>query len=221
MPRAARIAAAIAGGVVALLVALQLVLPGVAERRLRDRLEESGTVEEVDVSAFPALTLLWGRADDVTVRMGRLTASQGSFAELIARTTDSENVDATAREQRILTLRLHESRLRKRGDEIHLESSVDEADLRAALPPGFDLRPVASGDGALVFQGSARLFGQTFEGEAVVAARDGNLVLSPNVPFGGLASLTLFDDPRVEVESVGARPSPGGFTLEAQVRVND
>jgi hypothetical protein len=220
VPRAARVAAAILGCLVVVLVAIQLFLPGIAERRLRDRLERSGTVEGVEISAFPAVKLLWDRADEVTVRMGELTASQGSLADLIARTTDAEDVDASAREQRILTLRLHESRLRKRGEEIELSSSVDEADLRAALPPGFDLRPVASGDGALVFQGSAQLFGQTFEGEAVVAVRDGKVVLTPNVPFGALASLTLFDDPRVEVESIGARPSPGGFTLEAQVRVS-
>jgi hypothetical protein len=220
MPRAARIAVAVAGGVVALLVVAQLVLPGIAERRVRDSLESHGQVEEVSISSFPAVKLLWHRADDVTVRMGTLDrAPPGDFADLLSRTVETTDLDASAREQQILTLRLHDSALRKRGDELTLASNVDDADLRAALPPGFDVRPVAAGDGALVFEGSADLLGQRFQGRAVVAARDGRLILAPDVPFGGLLTVTLFSDPRVEVLSVDARPQPGGFRLVAQARV--
>jgi hypothetical protein len=217
--RAVRVALATAGGLILLLVAAQLALPGIAERRLRDRLERSGTVERVEISAFPAVKLLWHRADDVTVRMGRLRTGSGNFADLLASTGDTDDLDASAEEQRILTLRLHDSRLRKRGDELTLSSTVDDADLRAALPPGFDVRPVASGDGALVFEGSAELLGQRFQGRAVVAARDGRLILAPDVPFGGFLTLTLFADPRIEVLSVGARQRAGGFTVVAQARL--
>jgi hypothetical protein len=220
VPRAARIAVAVAVGLVALLALGQVILPGIAERRLRDSLETRGQVEEVSISAFPAIKLLWHRADDVTVRMGALDpAPPGDFADLLARTVETTDLDASAREQQILTLRLHDSSLRKRGDELTLSSTVDDADLRAALPPGFDVRPVASGDGALVFEGSADLFGQRFQGRAVVAARDGRLLLTPDLPFGGFLSLTLFADPRIEVLSVGARQRPGGFTLAARARV--
>jgi hypothetical protein len=220
VPRAGRIAVAVAAGLLALFVLSQLLLPGIAERRLRDSLESSGQVEDVEISAFPAVKLLWHRADDVTVRMGALEpAPPGDFADLLARTVDTTDLDASAREQQILTLRLHDSALRKRGDELTLSSSVDDADLRAALPPGFDVRPVASGDGALVFEGSAELLGQRFEGRAVVTAREGRLLLIPDLPFGGFLSVTLFADPRIEVLSVGARRRPGGFTLEAQARV--
>ena len=173
----------------------------------------------MSISAFPALKLLWNRADDVTVRMGALEASQGRFADLLARSGDADDVVASAREQRILTLRLHDSSLRKRGDELALSSTVEDADLRAALPPGFEVRPVASGDGALVFEGSAQLLGQRFEGRAVVAARDGRLLLTPDLPFGGFLAMTLFADPRIEVLSVGARQRPGGFTLTARMRL--
>jgi hypothetical protein len=219
--RAARVALAIAAGLILLLVAAQLALPGIAEHRLRDRLERSGTVERVEISAFPAVKLLWHRADDVTVRMGRLRTGSGNFADLLVRTVDTDDLDASAEEQRILTLRLHDSRLRKRGDELTLSSTVDDADLRAALPPGFDLRPVASGDGALVLEGSAELLGQRFQGRAVVAARNGRLILAPDVLFGGFLTVTLFADPRIEVLSVGARQRAGGFTLVARARLTD
>jgi hypothetical protein len=217
--RAVRVALATAGGLILLLVAAELALPGIAERRLRDRLERSGTVERVEISAFPAVKLLWHRADDVTVRMGRLRTGSGNFADLLARTGDTDDLDASAEEQRILTLRLHDSSLRKRGDELALSSTVDDADLQAALPPGFDVRPVASGDGALVFEGSAELLGQRFQGRAVVTARDGRLLLVPDLPFGGFLTVTLFADPRIEVLSVGARQRAGGFTVVAQARL--
>ncbi len=221
MSRAARVALAIAAGLILVLVAAQLALPGIAEHRLRDRLERSGTVERVEISAFPAVKLLWHRADDVTVRMGRLRTGSGNFADLLVRTVDTDDLDASAEEQRILTLRLHDSRLRKRGDELTLSSTVDDADLRAALPPGFDLRPVASGDGTLVLEGSAELLGQRFQGRAVVAARNGRLILAPDVLFGGFLTVTLFADPRIEVLSVGARQRAGGFTLVARARLTD
>jgi hypothetical protein len=217
--RAARVALATAGGLILLLVVAQLALPTIAEHRLRDRLERSGTVERVEISAFPAVKLLWHRADDVEVRMGRLRTGSGNFADLLASTGDTNDLDASAEEQRILTLRLHDSRLRKRGDELTLSSTVDDADLRAALPPEFDVRPVASGDGALVLEGSAELLGQRFQGRAVVTARDGRLILAPDVLFGGFLTLTLFADPRIEVLSVGARQRTGGFTVVARARV--
>jgi hypothetical protein len=219
--RAARVALATVGGVLLLLVAAQLALPPIAEHRLRDRLERSGTVDRVEITAFPAVKLLWHRADDVTVRMGRLKTGSGNFADLLVSTVDTDDLDASAEEQRILTLRLHDSRLRKRGNELTLSSMVDDADLRAALPPGFDVRPVASGDGALVFEGSAELLGQRFQGRAVVAARDGRLILAPDVPFGGFLTLTVFSDSRIEVLSVGARQHAGGFTVVARARLKD
>jgi hypothetical protein len=78
---------------------------------------------------------------------------------------------------------------------------------------------VASGDGALVFQGTADLFGQSFSGQAVVAVRDGGLRLEPNIPFGGVLSLTLFADPRVEVLDIGVGNRANGFTLTARARL--
>jgi len=217
--RGARVAIAVAGGLVLLLVVAQLALPPLAEHRLRDDLERSGTVEKVQVSAFPAVKLLWHRADDVTVRMGRLRTGTRPFADLLVRTRDADKVDAVAAEQQIVTLRLLRPSLRKRGDEITLGATVTDADLRAALPPGFDVRPVAAGDGALVFEGTATVLGRRFGGRVVVAVRDGKLVLAPDVPFGGLLTLTVFSDPRVAVEDVGARQTANGFRLLARLRL--
>jgi hypothetical protein len=39
------------------------------------------------------------------------------------------------------------------------------------------------------------------------------VTLTPDVPLGGLATLTLFANPHLAVESVSAQPRPGGFTV--------
>jgi hypothetical protein len=48
---------------------------------------------------------------------------------------------------------------------------------------------------------------------ATVSAPDGKLVVVPDVPFGGLATVTLFSDPRIRVAGVSASRAPGGFTV--------
>jgi DUF2993 family protein len=204
-----------------ILLASQLLLPRLAENRLRGRLEKNGVVEKVDVHAFPALKLLGGKADRATIRMRDGHAGPGRLADLLAGTQDTEKLDATVDGARILNLRLKALRLRKRGRDFTGTATVTDADLRAALPGGFDVHPVASGDGVLVFQGTASLLGRSFSGEAVVAARNGKVLLAPNVPFGGFLSLTIFQDPRIEVLDVGARQRPDGFTLTARARLRD
>ena len=220
MSRAGRVAIAAAGGLVVLLVASQFALPPIAEHRLRGKLERSGTVQRVDIKAFPALELLWHHADRVVVRMGRTRTGTGNLADHLAQAHETDELDARVGELNVLTLRLHDVRLTKRGDRLLASATVDDADLRAALPPGFDLRPVASGGGSLVFEGTASILGRRLAGRAVVSARDGRLVLAPDVPFGGFLALTIFRDPRLQVLGVGARRTPDGYTLVARARLS-
>jgi hypothetical protein len=43
-------------------------------------------------------------------------------------------------------------------------------------------------------------------------------VVTPNVPF--LGTFTLFADPHVQVEGVGASPTSSGFTVSARARLS-
>jgi hypothetical protein len=52
--------------------------------------------------------------------------------------------------------------------------------------------------------------------DATVQPQDGSLVVSPDVPFGGLATITLFSNPKIAVTGVSATPVPGGFVLIAR-----
>jgi hypothetical protein len=213
------IALGAAAVVLVVLVVAQLVLPGLAAQRLRDRLAHSGTVLKVEVSAFPAIKLLWHQADHVVVRMGRYASRAGPLGGTLAQTSDVGTLDASAQEFDSGILTLRDASLRKRGSELTGGATVTEADLRSAVPFLDNVQPVASGAGQLTLRGTATLLGLSATVDATVVARNGALIVAPDVPFGGLAAITLFDNPHVRVQSVGATTIAGGFRLSAQARV--
>jgi LmeA-like phospholipid-binding len=215
-----RIIAIVTAGVVLLvLVGAQLLLPGIAANRLRDRLSRSGDVISVEVHAFPAITLLWNHADRVVVRMGRYRSGTGPLGNLLSDTSNVGTLDASAAEVDAGLLTLRDAALRKRGDQLIGTGRVAEADLQRAIPILQSVVPVASSQGRLTLRGTATLFGVTATVDATVSARSGALVVAPDVPFGGFATVTVFSNPHLDVESVGATPAPGGFTVTARGRL--
>ncbi|MHB8658286.1 MAG: LmeA family phospholipid-binding protein [Solirubrobacteraceae bacterium] len=217
MRRIAAIAALVA--VLVLLVVAQLVLPGIAEQQLRDRLSSAGQVQQVSVSAFPAIELLWHQADRVVIRMGRYRSSTGHLSGLLDQSAEVGSLDATATELDAGLLTLHDATLRKRGDQLSGSALIEQSDLRRSIPILQSVAPVASGNGRLVLRGTATLFGVTASVDAIVGASGGRLLAQPDVPFGALATITIFSDPRIEVQGVGASPARAGFTVSAQARL--
>jgi hypothetical protein len=213
------IALGVVGVVLLVLVVAQLVLPGIAANRLRDQLGRSGTVLSVKVSAFPAIELLWGQADRVVIRMAHYEAGASEIGGRLGRAADVGSLDISAQEVQSGLLTVRDARLRKQGNELIGTAVVRQADLRAAVPFLDNVQPVASSGGQLVLRGTASLLGLNATVDAVVGARDGALVVTPAVPFGGIATITLLDDPHVRVQSVSAVSVPGGFELDGQARV--
>ena len=96
---------------------------------------------------------------------------------------------------------------------------MTEADLRGAVPVLNSVTPVASSGGQLTLQGTASLFGITATVDATVRAVNGALVITPDVPLGGFATITVFSNPHVDVQSVGASPVAGGFLVHGTATV--
>ncbi len=209
-----------AGILLTLLVVAQLVLPGVAEQRLRDRLARSGEVLSVRVKAFPAIELLWHHADSVEIRMGSYRSDPGDLSGLLSDAGNVGSLDASATEVEAGLLRLREATLRKRGDRLTGTAHVTESDLRAAVPFLDTVQPIASSGGRLVLRGTATVLGLTATVDAIVSARDGRLLVAPDVPLGGLATLTIFDNPHVQVQSVTATATADGFMATAQATLH-
>lgn len=201
--------------VLILLVVAQLVLPGVAEQQLRDRLSHSGEVEHVEIHAFPAIELLWNHADRVAVQMRNYHSGTGHLASLLSEASDVGTLDASAGTLTAGLLTVQDAVLRKRGDAVSASALVTEADLRSALPVLQSVVPVASGGGELTVRGTATLFGITASVDATVRTQNGEIVVTPDVPFGGFATITVFANPAVYVTGVSAKPTAGGFYVSA------
>jgi hypothetical protein len=215
------VALLVAIAVLTVLVLAQLALPTLAERSLRGRLEDDAQVERVDVRAFPAVKLLWRHADRVEVELADLRAGSGRIADLVDEAQGVGEIDARVRRLRTGPLTLRGARLRKDGDLVEGDARVTDADVRAALPGNFMVRPVRVEGTDLVIDGSIRVLGRSFGLRARVAVRDGGIVIAPEgVPLvGGALAITVFRDPRVRVDSVGARVAPAGFDVTARGRL--
>jgi hypothetical protein len=213
----------------ALLVVLaQVLLPPVAAKRVEDRVGRYGTVVGAHVSAFPALKLLWGKADEVTVHAGTLTLTPAQVGSLLWEGRDARDMTVSARNVNLRVpvllptgLVVGGVRMEKKGSSIHATATLTQGQLDGALPSGFHVQPVAAGEGEVQVRASGGLFGAQATIEAVVRPLDGKLVAEPKgLPLAGIATVTLFSDPHLKVESIGVRvvsraPLAYGLTLEA------
>jgi hypothetical protein len=213
-----RIALLAAAFVVLLLVVAQLVLPGIAAQRLRDRFARSGRVISVSVAAFPAIELLWHHAGEVDVHLASYHASTPmGLGRALDQAAQVGTVNATIDELDTGLVTLRDVTLRKRGGVLTGRALLTQANLQAALPAGLEVEPVASGDGKLVLQGSA--LGLTVD--ATLSAQDGAVQIAPDLPLiGGLLTITIFRDPHVDVQGVGASSVSGGYSMYASARLH-
>jgi hypothetical protein len=217
-----RVALALAGAPLAVLVLAQLVLPRIAASTISSRISRYGSVASVSVSAWPAITLLWGSADSVRVRARRLALEPAQAAKLLSESRGIARMDVSVERVKLGPLALSDATLTKRGTRLLGAANAGEADVTAALPEGFELRLLRSEGGQVEVQASGGLFGLGAAVDAVALAREGKLVAHPlGLLVEGL-QLTLFSDRRVYVEGVGASrvgTSPASYRLTISARL--
>jgi hypothetical protein len=207
----------------ALLVGLvggQLLVPAIATIVLRHRLAKDGRVISARVSAFPWVQLLWQHADKVSVRMADYSVPPSRITTMLQEAEGVGMLDVSIGVIHTGLLTLREVSFSKHGDEMVGAAQLDLRDLQAALPIVRSLTPVHDADGQLVLRGSASVLGVNASVDVAVTASDGKLVVAPTGLFGAFATVTLFDDPQIWVQSVSASAVPGGvrFVARGQVR---
>jgi hypothetical protein len=207
--RITRVVLAVAGGALLVLVLAQLLLPRIAASTISSRLKKYGAVQSVSVTAWPAVKLLWGSADSVTVRARRLKISPAQTAKLLWEARDVSEMDMTAASAQEGPLQLSDISLRKRGSALSAQALTSETAVKAALPEGFGVQLLGSEGGAVRVRASGGLFGVGASVDAVAGASEGKLVVHPvGLLIEGL-QLTLFADPHVYVRGVAATAVPG------------
>jgi LmeA-like phospholipid-binding len=207
--RAGRIAAGLAGAIVLVLVLAQLFLPGLAANRISSRVGRYGSVESVTVKAWPAIELLWGHADSVTVRAQNLEVSPAQTGKLLREARGVEKIELTASSAQEGPLRLSNVSFHKQGAALSAQAQISVADVKAALPEGFDVQLLSSSGGEVEVRATGGLFGVGASVDAVAHASGGRLVASPRGFLVGGLQLTVFSEPDVYVEAVGASAISG------------
>jgi hypothetical protein len=194
----------LAGALVLVLVLAQVFLPGIAASRVRSRVGKYGTVQSVSVKAWPAVKLLWGKADTVKVTAKSLAMSPPQTAKLLGETRGVTSMSLTAASVNEGPLRLHDASFQKHGDALRGHARISGADLKEALGKGIEVQLLNSHDGQVEVSASGGLFGVNASVDAVAQAQEGKLVVHPlGFLLEGL-KLTLFSSPNVHMEGVGA-----------------
>lgn len=218
--RAGRIAGGLAGAVVLVLVLAQLLLPGIAASRVRARVEKYGTVRSVTVKAWPAVELLWGRAESVDVKAGNLQLSKAQTAKLLGEAHGVTSIRASAESVKEGPLQLYDASLQKHGDALAGTAWTSRAAVEKALGEGFEVQLLHSGGGRVQISVEGGLFGVKASVEAVAEVQEGKVVVHPlGFLLEGL-KLTLFAEPNVYVEGVSASAAKGPSGQGAGYRVS-
>lgn len=211
--RAARpVLLGVAGVLLALLVASQFLLPHLAERRLADELEQYGPRPDVDVRAFPAVKLLFGRVDRIEIAQDAARIDTPQLIDELSESGDVDEFEARVGTLQIGMLRLSDVRVAKDGDDVVSAATVTLGELQGALRDLTNLRVLPAGEGGgIVLAGEVTVFGRTIGGRARVRPDGGRLVVGvEGLPLG---AITLVDDPRLRIVDVDSREVPGGYRL--------
>ena len=183
----------------------QLLLPRIAASRISSRVGRYGHVQHVDVSAWPAVKLLWGDADSVTVRAGRLALSPAEAAALLREGSGVSKLDVSAERVRVGPLGAD------RRDPAEARRAAERPGRRDAGRGSGGARRGRHGAAARQRSGTRARAGR---GQPVRRRRlgaraspkrsDGALVAHPEGFLLEGFRLTLFSNPHVHVEGVAA-----------------
>jgi hypothetical protein len=210
----------IVGGLVLLVVLAQAFLPTLAEKIVKDRLSKYGTVKSVHVSAFPAVELLWGKADSASVSAGSLKMSASQLSQIVKQAWEARGVtDATMTAEHATIgasgllehgVTASDLRTEKRGTQISASATITQQQLQEALPSGFSVKLLESSGGQVRVRASGGLFGAQASIDAVIKPQEGKLVVEPQgLPFGGFTTITLLSAPHLNLDSVAMQVAPG------------
>lgn len=209
-----RVAAYVAATLIIVVLAAQLILPALAAEEVKESLEPPDHGVSVSVSAMPAVMLLFGRADSVSVEaVEARTSGAGGVARLLHRAANAGEVDARFRRMSIGVLRLEQVVFHKAGSEFSADASVKRSSIESALPAGVHIAASSQGQRALSVTIGADLLGLRLHGSATLAAEKGALVVSPDLGLLDSLHVTVFSDPEVVVSNVSVTNLGGRYSL--------
>ncbi|MDI6909208.1 hypothetical protein [Nocardioides sp.] len=213
-----RLAAAAAATLAVAALASQLVIPSVAEDRLRDRLATVGAVSNVDVSATPAVKMLFGSVDRAAVEMYdvSLDGAADLDPEMIARLDGVQEVDARIDRLRAGPIDVDEVRLIKDGDSLEASGDLDLNALKGLIPGV----KVSVKGGSILLDLSESGLPLPFPVQLEIVAEDGAVVARPlGAAAAMLPAQPLLERPELSVQDLRAEVEDGRLTVAADARL--
>jgi hypothetical protein len=151
--------------------------------------------------------------------------SPAQTGKLLREARGVKKIDLTAPSAQEGPLRLTAVSFHKRGAALSAQAQISAANVKAALPEGFGMQLVSSRGGEVEVRATGGLFGVGASVNAVAHASEGKLVASPRGFLVGGLQLTVFAEPGVYVEGVGASAISGSggvvsyrLTIRASLR---
>ncbi len=189
----------------------QLVLPGAAANRISGQFRQGNNSVYVKVSAFPALKLLVHQADNVTLRMNSYHTSSDNLTSGLNELNDTHKLNASVSILKYGLITLHKVTVAKIGSKLTGYAQVYDSDInKAASGLIGDVRPVNAGNGQIMLQGTIGGFTRV---NLSIEARGGSILLVPDLPFGSLATITLFANPNISIKTLSLQRLSNGFAL--------
>ncbi|MBO0768852.1 MAG: hypothetical protein J2O48_09240 [Solirubrobacterales bacterium] len=198
----------------------QLVLPGIATTVARHRLSGYGHVQRLSLSAFPAIELLFGKADKVSFAMSDYHVDPAKVSKAVSLASQADQVDANIASLSSGLLKMHNVVLHKRGSQLTASGQVNSSDLRSALPLLDSVTPVGAGENGLALSavGTVPFLGQV-RAEADVVATNGSVSVRAAGALGSVLHATVFQNPKLYVQSVTGRRTAAGMSVTATARL--
>ncbi|MHB8531539.1 MAG: LmeA family phospholipid-binding protein [Solirubrobacteraceae bacterium] len=205
----------LAGALLLLTGIAQVVLPGIAASRIESTLLANATGVSVRVSAFPAVELLFGDAERITVHAREMRAGgHGSLQALLGKAASVERLDVTVDHMYVLGLRVDGVALHKRGRTITAVTTVSRRAIDEVLPANISMAGSQEGERSLRLTLRASVLGHRVSGSAQLLVAGGALRISPDIPILSLLSMTVFEDPQLAVTSIAMHTSGDRYTFE-------
>lgn len=199
-------------------LATQLLIPSVAEDRLRDKLATVGAVSSVDVSATPAVKMLFGSVDRAAVEMydASLDGAADLDPEMIAKLDGVQEVDARIDRLSAGPIDVDEVRLVKDGDNLEASGDMDLSAIKGLIPGV----KVSVKGGSILLDLSSSGLPLPFPVQLEIVAEDGAVVARP---LGAAAAMLppqpLLDRPELSVQDLRAQLDDGRLTVAADARL--
>jgi hypothetical protein len=221
--RGAKRALSALGAVVLAGALAQVLLPRIAASMISSRMAQYGKVQSVSMTAWPALKLLWGSADSVTVHARSLSLTATQAGKLLWEGRRVTDMSLSVARLQVGSLRITNVNLRKRDSSLAARALMSESDVKTALPPGVEVKLARSRGGKIELVASGGLFGTDTPVRAVAEVSEGKLVAHPLGFLVEGLTLTLFSAPHVYVQAVsvtrdGLRPPGYLLGLRASLR---